>query len=124
MKLIAVAVLVSALFAGCERAGEPPSVTLSWTAPNMDTEGQCTELGGFVIEYRPVKNKTSLNRKELGMDEITCEATAAENPCGPIRQCSYTLEGLSAGDWVFDVRALDTAGRESDASNEAMAMVE
>jgi len=105
------AVLVLALVVGCTPdgpgAGIPThptdtySVTLEWDAPTVDAVGRpLDDLSGYRLYYREVGSPAdSETMFEVGV------ATRA------------TVQGFSAGEYLFAVTALDALGNESDLSD-------
>jgi hypothetical protein len=102
--------LALALVAGCTpdgpgggiptHPGDTYSVTLEWDAPTTDAVGRpLDDLAGYRLYYRETESESgSETMVELG----------AENRA--------TVKGLSAGDYLFGVTALDGMGNESDLS--------
>ena len=77
------------------------SAVLSWTPPTQNTDGSSlSNLAGYRIVYGT--SSTNLSR--------TIEITNVGQP-------TYTVTGLAAGTWYFAVRAYNSAGAESAASN-------
>jgi hypothetical protein len=76
------------------------AVTLEWNAPTTDAVGRPLEdLDSFRLYYRPLHAPSFEPAVEVGM------ATSA------------TVQGLSAGEWVFAVTAVDELGNESALSD-------
>jgi hypothetical protein len=103
--------LAIAAIAGCSPdgpgAGVPThpsdtwSVALEWDAPTTDAVGRPLEdLSGYRLYYREAGTAPGSE----SMVELGSETRA-------------TVEGLSAGDYLFAVTALDTLGNESDLSD-------
>jgi len=83
-------------------SGRTGSVTLSWTAPTARTDGSpLTNLAGYKIFYGR-------------MSGIYDYRIDINNP-GIV---AYVVENLVSGDWYFAMAAYDSAGLESDRSNE------
>lgn len=79
------------------------SATLSWVPPTTNTDGTpLTDLTGFVISYGT--SPSALSQTVT----ITSAATLA-----------YTIQGLSAGTWYFEIAAVTSAGTQSAPSNVA-----
>jgi chitodextrinase len=77
------------------------SATVSWLPPTQRTDGSAlTNLGGYHIRYGT--SPTALT------ETITLNGTGLT---------SYTVEGLTPGNWYFGVSAFDTADMESALSN-------
>ena len=105
------AVLVLVLAAGCTPdgpgAGIPThptdtySVTLEWDAPTVDAVGRpLDDLSGYRLYYREVGSPAG--------SETMFEVGAATRA---------TVQGFSAGEYLFAVTALDVLGNESDLSD-------
>ena len=105
------AVLVLALATGCTPdgpgAGIPThptdtySVTLEWDAPTVDAVGRpLDDLSGYRLYYREVGSPAG--------SEMMLEVGAATRA---------TVQGFSAGEYLFAVTALDVLGNESDLSD-------
>jgi hypothetical protein len=81
--------------------GETGSATLSWAAPTHNTDGtRLSNLGGFVIEYG-----TRSDHLNVRLDIPDADLTSA------------VIEDLSPATWYFGVRAVSTAGVESELSD-------
>jgi hypothetical protein len=77
------------------------SATVSWLPPTERTDGSAlTNLAGYHIRYG-TKPTELLQTIELNGSGLT----------------SFTVEGLTPGDWYFGVSAFDTAMVESATSN-------
>lgn len=78
----------------------PGGITLSWTAPTENDDGsRLTNLAGYRISY--------------GTQGGTRPTTVQVGP----NVTRHTLTGLGSGSWFFSVKAFNTEGRESAASN-------
>jgi VCBS repeat-containing protein len=78
------------------------SVTLSWTSPTRKTDGTpLLDLAGFKVYW---------GRQSGSSDQ----STTISNP----GISTFVVENLSTGTHYFRVKAFDSAGRESDFSNE------
>jgi hypothetical protein len=87
---------------------DPASVTLSWQAPSARTDGTpLTNLAGYRIFYGR-------------MSETYDFTIDIANP-GIL---DYVVDGLSPGDWYFVAAAYDSAGMESNFSNEVVRSVQ
>ncbi len=109
--LVVAGLVAIVLFAGCSPdgpgAGVPThpsdtwSVALEWDAPTTDAVGRpLKDLSGYRLYYR----ETGTAPGSESMVELGSETRAK-------------VEGLSAGDYLFAVTALDTLGNESDLSD-------
>lgn len=79
----------------------PKGVALSWTPPTQNTDSsELTDLAGYVIYYGSRVETLNLTVK-------------VDNPS--LR--SYLVQGLSAGQWYFSLRAVNSKGVESPPSN-------
>ena len=88
-------------------SGQPGSATLSWTAPTTRTDGSpLTNLSGYKIFYGR-------------MSGIYDYQIDINNP-GVL---TYVIENLASGDWYFALTAYDSAGVESDRSNEVVRQI-
>jgi hypothetical protein len=77
------------------------SVTLTWDAPNADSDGSSLDdLAGYKIYYGTSSNDYS-------------QSVDTGNSIGA------TISSLSVATWCFAVTAYDTSGNESDYSDEA-----
>ncbi|HZD51985.1 MAG TPA: hypothetical protein VE175_02970, partial [Woeseiaceae bacterium] len=84
-------------------SGEPGSATLSWEAPTERTDGAAlTDLAGYRIHYGR-------------MSRVYDYQIDIDTP-GIL---TYVVDNLAPGKWFFAVTAYDSAGGESDFSNEA-----
>lgn len=94
------------------------TATLSWDAPNTNTDGSClTDLAGFTVYYGTASGSYSYNQT-LAADTASCREMTT-NTCGAIQRCSYSVQGLSAATWYFAVAAYNASGVYSALSNEA-----
>lgn len=87
-------------------AGGPDefSVTLEWTAPTEDAEGNSLEdLLGYRVHYRDASPANGTGAATLDVDAADTRATISDVPSGV---------------WFFGVTARDAAGNESALSNE------
>jgi hypothetical protein len=79
------------------------TATLSWEAPTQRTDGTAlTDLAGYTIHYGRMS----------GVYDYQIDV----NTPGV---ATYVVENLVPGDWYFSLSAYDSAGLESDFSNEA-----
>ncbi len=77
------------------------SVALDWTAPTTNTNGTAlTDLSGFIINY-------GTSASDMAQTVAISSASAT----------SYTVQGLAAGTWYFEVFAVASDGTQSAASN-------
>jgi hypothetical protein len=115
--------LLPFLFLSCSACGgrsekAAPSVvrdhtaTLTWAAPTKKVDGTTlSNLAGYKIYYGQ-SSYSYTGTITLPISSALCKIT------GGINECTYTVEGLSSGVYYFAVTAYDTAGNESDYSNE------
>ncbi len=95
------------------------TATLSWNAPNTNTDGSClNDLFGYTLYYGIASGSYGFSQN-LATSSVSCSNTPDSNACGTIQRCSYTLQGLSAGTWYFAVAAYNMSGVYSALSNEA-----
>ena len=88
-------------------SGQAGSATLSWAAPTARTDGSpLTNLAGYKIYYGR-------------MSGIYDYQIDINNPA----VLTYLVENLVSGDWYFALAAVDSAGLESDRSNEVLRQV-
>jgi hypothetical protein len=81
------------------------SATLSWDPSTTNADGTLiTNLAGYKIYYGTLSNTYT---GSIDVGSATCNT-----------ECSYTIEGLSPGEYYFTVIAYDTSGIESGYSNE------
>lgn len=79
------------------------SATLSWTAPTQNTDGTpATDLAGFKFYYGNTSGGPYPNEVDL------------QDPAAT----TYVIDNLVAGDYFFVATAYNTAGVESDRTNE------
>jgi hypothetical protein len=79
------------------------TATVNWTPPTTNTDGTAlTDLAGFKVVY--------------GRSSTTLNQSASVTNAG---LTSYTVNSLTSGQWFFAVRAVNSAGVESDISNVA-----
>ena len=108
------ALAISALLAGCGGSGSvsdasssscsnvatADSVTLSWSAPTENTNGSAlTNLAGYIIYY--------------GTSASAMTQTIDINTVGML---TYVVENLSAGNWYFQIVAVNAEGDQSSPS--------
>ena len=87
------------------------SATLAWEPPTRRADGTpLTDLAGYNVHYGTSSGSYSTT-DDLGMPACA--------PNGTTIQCTHQVQGLGAGVWYFVVTAYDSAGKESDYSNEA-----
>jgi fibronectin type 3 domain-containing protein len=78
------------------------SASLSWTAPQGNTDGtNLTDLSSYHIYYGTAANQLN------SMIEVSNTTT------------SYVISNLAAGTWYFAITAVNSIGVESDLSNTA-----
>ncbi|MGI9038840.1 MAG: hypothetical protein ACR2GQ_08255 [Gemmatimonadota bacterium] len=101
--------LTVALAAGCKPdAPSGPvdtgfSVTMEWTAPTVDADGQPLEdLLGYTLHYRDASPANGPGSRSLDAGSET----------------RFRATGIPAGTWFFGVSARDASGNESALSNE------
>ena len=88
-------------------AGQTGSATLSWVAPTARTDGSpLTNLAGYKIYYGRM---SGIYDYQIDID----------NPA----ILTYVVENLVSGDWYFALAAIDSAGLESDRSNEVLRQI-
>lgn len=95
------------------------SATLSWDAPNTNTDGSClTDLAGYTVYYGTASGRYTYNQT-LAANTANCSNTTNSNACGTIQRCRYTVQGLGAATWYFALSAYNSNGVYSALSNEA-----
>ena len=83
----------------------PQSVTVSWTAPTLNTDGTAlTDLSGYIVFYG------TASRIYAGSLKISDPGIT-----------SASVEGLPSGRWYFSLKSVNAAGVESDFSAEVQA---
>jgi hypothetical protein len=81
-------------------AASPTNVTLSWSAPTENTNGSAlTNLAGYIIYY--------------GTSASAMTQTIDVNTVGML---TYVVDNLSAGNWYFQIVAVNSAGEQSSPS--------
>ncbi len=86
--------------AGNAASANNGSVTLSWSAPNENTDGSAlTDLAGYNIYY--------------GTSAYTMTSTVGVNSAA-LQSCA--ISGLAPGTWYFEITAIDLLGEESGPS--------
>lgn len=84
------------------------SVTLEWTAPTEDAQGDpLDDLHGYRIHYRSSSPANGPGATVVEVDDVT----------------RATVDGVPAGQWRFGVTARDVSGNESSLSNEVLVEV-
>lgn len=84
------------------------SVTLEWTAPTEDAQGDpLDDLHGYRIHYRSSSPANGPGATVVEVDDVT----------------RATVDGVPAGQWRFGVTARDVSGNESALSNEVLVEV-
>lgn len=77
------------------------SATLSWTPPTENTDGSAlTNLAGYRVSY---------GRSSSNLDQTVQIANPGVS--------TYTITGLTSGEWYFAVKAYTSAGEDSNMSN-------
>ena len=100
--------------------GKGTDISLKWAPPATSQSGSCSsDIDGYVIYYGTNTN-TYTEQIPLNLADISCSDTGVLSPsgCGTIHNCSYTMSGLSPNEWFFSLKVIDTAGNESNFSNE------
>ncbi len=109
-------IFLSLLFCSRLYAGE---VNLTWDRPTTNVDATCiSDHAGFNLYYNTTSGDYS-TFDDIGDIACTDSGVDAGTGCGNIYNCSYTKTGLGEGAWYFYVTSYDTAGNESDYSNEA-----
>jgi hypothetical protein len=84
------------------------SATVSWMPPTQNTDGSAlTNLAGFHIYYGMASNALD-------------QSVSLANP----GLTTYAVSNLSPGTWYFSVKAVNSAGAESDLSNIASKIIQ
>lgn len=97
------------------------SVALDWDSPTTNVDQSClTNLSGYVISYGTSPGVYSVSETiPVGSVGLTCGAPSTVTACGTVQTCTYTVRGLSLGQWYFSAAAYNTDFVTSPASNEA-----
>jgi hypothetical protein len=83
------------------------SVTLSWTAPTMNTDGTAlTDPAGYTVFYGSASRQYSTSIKLPGVGTTSVE-----------------IQGLAAGTWYFSIKSSNVEGVESDYAGEVVAVL-
>lgn len=84
-------------------APSPNSVTLNWTKPSVDTDGNpIANLAGYHVYYGTSQNALTHVVDVAGPTTTSCE-----------------VQGLTAGTWYFALKSYTTDGTESAFTNVA-----
>ena len=96
------------------------NVALDWDSPTANVDQSClTNLSGFVISYGTSPGSYSVSERiPVGSVGLTCTNTSTVTACGTVQTCTYTVRGLSLGQWYFSATAYNTDLVTSPASNE------
>lgn len=92
---------------------------LTWLQEQTREDESCFTLGEFNVYYGLSPSFYEYTYT-VPVEEAVCRVTEEVNHCGPVLECSYTLEDMEVGSWYFSVTAVDTEGNESEHSNEAI----
>jgi len=97
------------------------SVALDWDSPTTNVNQSClTNLSGYVISYGTSPGVYSVRETiPIGSVGLTCGNPSTVTACGTVQTCTYTVRGLSLGQWYFSTAAYNTDLVTSPASNEA-----
>lgn len=97
------------------------SVALDWDSPTTNVDQSClTNLSGYVISYGTSPGAYSFSETiPIGSVGLTCVNTSTSTTCGTVQTCTYTVRGLSLGQWYFSTAAYNADLVTSPASNEA-----
>lgn len=64
------------------------------------------------------------SEKVVPLSDSACVSTGASSSCGTVQNCTYTLDGLTPGQWYFAVIAYGSGGIRSTVSNEATKVIQ
>ena len=99
--------------------GGSSSADLAWEAPVTNTDGSCLQdLSGYRVHYGTASGNYPYVETVM-VNAVSCTNTGRVAACGNIQTCTYTVRGLSTGQWFFAVTAFNAAGDRSTYSNEA-----
>ena len=96
------------------------NVALDWDSPTANVDQSClTNLSGYVISYGTSPGTYSVSETiPVGSVGLTCANTGTVTTCGTVQTCTYTVRGLSLGQWYFSAAAYNADLVTSPASNE------
>lgn len=95
------------------------TATLKWEAPTTNADQSClTNLAGYTVTYGNASGATTY-QKSIPLSSLACVNTNAVTACGTVQTCTYTVSGLSPGQWYFRATAYNTDSVSGAASNEA-----
>ena len=75
-------------------------------------------LAGYTVTYGNAPGSTS-HSESIPLGSLSCVNTNTVTACGTVQSCTYTVRGLSSGQWYFKATAYNTDSTSGPASNEA-----
>lgn len=95
------------------------TATLEWEAPTTNVDQSCfTNLAGYTVTYGNASGATNY-QESIPLGSLACVNTSTVTACGTVQTCTYTVRGLSSGQWYFKATTYNTDLISSAASNEA-----
>ena len=123
-------VSIALVMTACGGRGEPQgggggsgsgtfTATLEWEAPTTNMDQSClTNLAGYTLTYGNASGATS-HQESIPLSSLACVNTNTVTACGTVQTCTYTVRGLSSGQWYFKATTYNTGLIFGAASNEA-----
>jgi hypothetical protein len=95
------------------------TATLEWEAPTTNVDQSClTNLAGYTVTYGNASGATNY-QESIPLGSLACVNTSTVTACGTVQTCTYTVRGLSSGQWYFKATTYNTDLISGAASNEA-----
>ena len=99
------------------------TATLEWDSPTTNVDQSClTNLAGYVVTYGNTPGATTY-QEIIPVSSLSCTNTATITACGTVQTCSYTVRGLSPGQWYFTAATYNSDLVSGPGSNEAVVTV-
>ena len=95
------------------------TATLEWESPTTNGDQSClTNLAGYTVTYGNIPGATTY-QESIPVSNLACVSTSTVTACGTVQTCTYTVRGLSSGQWYFTATTYNTDLIFGPASNEA-----